>query len=329
MLREIIILSSRYSKVEVRTINTNRENGSNIQFKFTILSKTNKIYEEGKEKFRLISTIADKFNDTFDIQSLKNKFEDSYLVEVTYETKCSVSLFNAQSKDVENGYKLAVYDKDYSVLSRLSSLLSYSGIKVESIQNLQKLKDYDLVFVADFSNEHRDHLYLKDMGIRLCSIDREVNYVNLQSKKLRDNLEFVLSYTSKIHDYQKVVDSLERASGSFNIDSLLGNLSSKEKQRLVVIGDDYNQRDTISSILNASGKYDATNFHGNTNELHSFCSDKEIKVVIYCDSESENPSLSLGLSYYVIAITDKIELSFANKLISKSSKELILSLIHI
>jgi hypothetical protein len=267
ILKEVVEFSSIKTTIDIRTIIFSKDGNDYIRFKFNLTGGNNLINSNKENIFKLIIAISNKYSDRFDICSVENYFNGTFDTEIVYETKCSMSLFKKNRKLTSSSLKIGVYDKNISVVSKISSSLETSGFICSSISSLKDISTFDLIFIENYNPNKKDHNYLLNSNIKLCSVENEINHKLLNIKRSTTGLYAAISYTSKIKDYKDVI-KMATVNSKRDVSSLISEISSdknkvplviqnllaksKKKNTVIILTHDLDFNRSISTILNSS-----------------------------------------------------------------------------
>lgn len=267
ILKRIISLTASNSSIDIRTITLNRNNENYIRFKFNVTSGNDSISSNKESQFGLINAVSKKYSDKFMVSSVENSFDGTFDTEIVYETKCSILLLRKNQSASINKIRIAVYDKDISITSKIAYSLGVSGFKVTEMNSLQHILDFDLVFIEEYNSKRKDHLYLLNSKIKLCSIEKEIEHHLLNIKRSTTGLFGAISYASRIKDYKDIIrmamfDNRKEIASLINdltegkehipvaIQNVLGKI--KKKDSVLILSNDLDFKRSISSVFKAS-----------------------------------------------------------------------------
>lgn len=338
LLKEIINISSKNSEIRIRTIYDEDKTESYISFEINVIGNRSEIRES--ENLELVNYVSEKFNDSFSLSTIKNRYDNSFSSEIKYKTKCLMSLFEKKEKRLFSNFKIGVYSKNISTYSRISSQLIYSGIILSEISGIKDIENFDLIFIESFSLDKKEHQFIKNLGVKICSIEREVDPVILKAKKFNCDIFDAISYASRTNDYIEIIKSLDdrkKKTLPSKVQELLSSsISSSKKEGVFVNVSDKHLKYTIETILKSTSIYDVVDDelisqNDSLEGIYEVLHEKEVTSILMDEigylglikKYGKEVSDNIKSSFFIIGIDSSININYYDYKVSSKNKYMI------
>lgn len=338
LLKEIINLSSKNSEIRIRTIYDEDKTESYISFEINVIGNRSEIRES--ENLELVNYVSEKFNDSFSLSTIKNRYDNSFSSEIKYKTKCLMSLFEKKEKRLFSNFKIGVYSKNISTYSRISSQLIYSGIILSEISGIKDIENFDLIFIESFSLDKKEHQFIKNLGVKICSIEREIDPVILKAKKFKCDIFDAISYASRTNDYIEIIKSLDERKKKtlpLKVQELLSSSTSSSKREGVFVNvSDKHLKYTIETILKSTSIYDVVDDelisqNDSLEGIYEVLHEKEVTSILMDEigylglikKYGKEVSDNLKSSFFIIGIDSSININYYDYKVSSKNKYMI------